>query len=98
MVALVSNEAAQTQVVIEVADDGGGLNKAKILVYKANSGFMGSDCTSHSEIVAAHGDHKVGVWLVKTGQNLDEGALSRDILADKCVNFALFNNWNKFSK
>ena len=60
-------------------------------MHKANAGFMGSYCASHGEVVAAHGDHKVDVWLVKTGQNLNEGAFSRAVLANKGMNFALFN-------
>ena len=60
-------------------------------MHKANAGFVGSYSAAHGEVVATHGDHKVGVGLVKTGQNFNEGALSRAVLADKCVNFALFN-------
>jgi hypothetical protein len=60
-------------------------------VYKANSGFMGSDCASHGEVVTAHGDHEIGVWLVKTGQNLNEGALSRAVLTHQSMHFAFFN-------
>ena len=68
-----------------------GLNEAKVLVHKANTGFVGSYCTAHGEVVAAHGDHKVGVWLVKTGQNLNKGALTRAILAYQSMYFAFFN-------
>ena len=60
-------------------------------MHKANAGFVGSYSAAHSEVVAAHGDHKVGVWLVKTGQNLNKGAFSRAILAHQSMYFAFFN-------
>jgi hypothetical protein len=52
---------------------------------------MSSYSASHGKIVAAHGDHEIGIWLMKTGQNLDEGAFARAVLANKGMNFALFN-------
>jgi hypothetical protein len=52
---------------------------------------MGGYSASHCEIVSAHGDHEVGVWLVKAGQNFNEGAFARAVLANKGMNFALFN-------
>lgn len=41
--------------------------------------------------MTTHSGHEVGIWLVKTSQNLDERALSRAILANEGMNFAFFN-------